>query len=323
MQSGIYGLVCVPTGKVLVGSAINWASRTKTHIRHLRRGDHQNGPTQAAWIKYGEPNFEVKLLEAVEDHAQLGECERWWVKHFGPKAFNIQPGGSAGYYIHGMTGSSTWKSWDSMLQRCTNPNSPDYPKWGGIGVKVCKRWQESFANFLADMGERPPGKSIDRHPDPNGHYAPGNCRWATKSEQQRNKRNTRRLTYKGVTKLLIEWAIEKQIPYDLLLKRVNAGATEDQLFAPSYWRYAGIMAVNGTKPKRYRRTSTRKILKFTAFGKTLSIVEWAKETGMTKNCLYIRLQRYKMDPEAALQPYVFRRGPGFKCTSQKLKGDQK
>lgn len=82
--------------------------------------------------------------------------------------------------------SPTYNTWVSMLQRCTNPRATYYRYYGGRGIAVCDRWR-SFASFLADMGERPAGKSIDRI-DTNGDYEPGNCRWATASEQRRNQR---------------------------------------------------------------------------------------------------------------------------------------
>jgi hypothetical protein len=71
-----------------------------------------------------------------------------------------------------------------MIRRCTHVNDPRYPEWGGRGITVCERWLE-FPNFLADMGERPPGMSLERK-DNNGNYEPGNCTWATPHEQMMN-----------------------------------------------------------------------------------------------------------------------------------------
>jgi hypothetical protein len=74
-----------------------------------------------------------------------------------------------------------------MIERCTNPHDTDWKNYGGRGIAVCDRWRHSFEAFLEDMGEKPPGHSIDRINN-DGNYEPGNCRWATASEQQHNKR---------------------------------------------------------------------------------------------------------------------------------------
>ena len=81
-----------------------------------------------------------------------------------------------------------------MIQRCENPKRNNYGRYGGAGITVCDRWRHGdgarsgFECFLGDVGERPPGKSLDRYPNPAGNYEPGNCRWATALEQRHNRR---------------------------------------------------------------------------------------------------------------------------------------
>ncbi len=86
--------------------------------------------------------------------------------------------------------SREYSSWGAMFQRCVNPNNPAYPRYGGRGISICKRWHK-YENFLADMGRCPLGKSIDRINN-DGNYDPHNCRWATATEQARNQRPRKR-----------------------------------------------------------------------------------------------------------------------------------
>lgn len=92
----------------------------------------------------------------------------------------------ANQFRHGEFGTRTYTSWDNMIQRCTNPNSTAYKRYGAIGVTVCDRWLQ-YENFRQDMGERPEGKSLDRL-NSFGNYQPNNCKWSTVLEQARNKR---------------------------------------------------------------------------------------------------------------------------------------
>lgn len=113
--------------------------------------------------------------------------------------------------------------WMRLIRRCEDPNNKSYSRYGGRGIVVCDRWRADFAAFFADMGHRPsPKHSIDRI-DNNGNYQPGNCRWATATEQSRNRRSTVMLRYQGEVACLREWSQRLDIAETSMRRKVRAG----------------------------------------------------------------------------------------------------
>ena len=104
---------------------------------------------------------------------------------------------------HGLTQSPAYNCWANMKRRCTNPADSKFNIYGGRGITVCARWMFSLENFVSDMGPRPVGTTLDRI-DPDGSYSPDNCRWATKSVQNQNRRKVRCIQNFTTEELLAE-----------------------------------------------------------------------------------------------------------------------
>lgn len=134
---------------------------------------------------------------------------------------------------HGGRKDTEYRCWISMISRCHNPNHDAFHNYGGRGIIVCDRWRNSYKAFLEDMGRRPsPSHTLDRHPDTNGNYEPGNVRWATHKEQSRNKRDNLIVTINGVSRCLIEWAEVSGIGENTLRRRVQRGWPPERLLEP-------------------------------------------------------------------------------------------
>lgn len=117
-----------------------------------------------------------------------------------------------------------------MLARCLNPNEQAFPNYGGRGIVVCERWL-TFENFYDDMGDPPPGTSLDRV-DNNRGYGPDNCRWATPKQQGRNKRNNRLVTRHGETMPMAAWIEHLGLNATTVYERQRRGWPENHLLDP-------------------------------------------------------------------------------------------
>lgn len=182
-----------------------------------------------------------------------------------------------------------------MLARCTNGKNRRYKDYGGRGIGVCERWYD-FANFLADMGEKPKGYSLDRI-DVNGDYEPGNCRWATATEQARNKRNNTLLTHNGETHTIAEWGDILGIRHTTISTRLHSG-----------WSVERALTPHKTPKAEYRHNHA-----LTYNGETLTLAEWARKTGIGTSAIYGRFHAGLPAEEILRHEDRRRTKPGSKC----------
>lgn len=190
--------------------------------------------------------------------------------------------------VHGMSGTPEHVVWAQMRERCRNPNSPSWENYGGRGISVCDRWQE-FANFFADMGQRPSPKHSLERLDVNRGYEIGNCVWATKKTQARNTRRNHYITFNGETRCVAEWSELTGIGGPTIRFRLKEGWTvERALTTPA-------------APIPPRRNGH-----LTFGGETMSVAAWARRYGMDRNTLHMRLTKYGWPLERALTEPVRR-----------------
>lgn len=132
---------------------------------------------------------------------------------------------------HKLTKSKAWNTWVNIRQRCHNPKTSSFSKYGAKGIRVCERWH-SFENFYADMGDPPStAHTLDRI-DPSGNYEPNNCRWATQLVQQNNRSSNRLITAFGKTQTLQQWSRETGFAHRTIHNRIaNLGWSPETALA--------------------------------------------------------------------------------------------
>ena len=153
---------------------------------------------------------------------------------------------------HGHSGkrwqSPTYISWAGMVKRCTNANNPGYRLYGARGITVCDRWRK-FENFLEDMGVRPDGLTLERINNNEG-YSQSNCKWATPAEQQRNRRDNNKYTFRGMTMILPDWAEKTGIDFEVLRGRFNLGWPAELALTLPATKSNSVLRKSRVYPKR-------------------------------------------------------------------------
>lgn len=148
------------------------------------------------------------------------------VAYFRMKSGHTKSCGCAkkGPVTHGKSRTKTHNSWLAMKQRCQYEGHPEFHRYGAAGIKVCERWNNSFESFLEDMGEKPDGMSLDRI-NSSGNYEPGNCRWATTAQQNRNRKSNINITHNGKTMCVRDWCHELGLNADRVYGYIRRGVS--------------------------------------------------------------------------------------------------
>lgn len=137
---------------------------------------------------------------------------------------------------HGDSGSTEFKRWLSLIGRCNNPSDKAFGDYGGRGIKVCERWME-YENFLSDMGRCPSKEHTIDRVDNDGGYNKANCRWATKTEQNNNRRSNVVIEHDGRKMTATQWSKEIGVKYTTILYRLNAGYDLKNIFSRKQLRH--------------------------------------------------------------------------------------
>lgn len=144
---------------------------------------------------------------------------------------------------HGLSQTRAYNAWNCMWDRCTNPGYASYDRYGRRGITVCDRWKD-VRNFVSDMGQPPPGFTLDRI-DNDGNYEPSNCRWATHKEQSNNRITNRLIAYRGERKTAAEWAVVTGVSEKLIGRRLRDGWPVERLFVTPRRKHSITHCRNG------------------------------------------------------------------------------
>lgn len=166
--------------------------------------------------------------------------------------------------------------WTGMRRRCNNSSAKQFADYGGRGIRVCERWN-SFATFVSDMGPRPDGYTIERIDNEKG-YGPDNCRWASRQEQQRNRRVSVYVIVDGVRHLAVALSNISGLKTDTIIERAKAGLTYAEIMSPDRRVYTAGLALGGkaSGAKKQEATHCKKGHEFSEENTSFSKEGWRR-----------------------------------------------
>lgn len=211
-----------------------------TSVRALEPGQRVNRLTVLAQVppKVGSANrarrysvqcFCGAVFEARSDNLKSGKASSCGCQTKGLLSQAMK--GNCNNVKHGMTGTPTHRAWINMMQRSHWKSDLNSPNYAERGISVCDRWAQSFEAFLADMGPKPAGMTLDRENNDRG-YEPGNCRWVTQKVQQNNRTTNNVIEQMGELLTVAQWAERFGLKRSTLSKRLHRGDSIGRALRP-------------------------------------------------------------------------------------------
>jgi len=266
-----------------IGQTLYYKQRKQSHNSRVKNKKYTSFKYEKArlLIREGFP-LKIKLLHKNLNKKQANTLESYYINKY-KLANTLDKKITKKSYKHGLCYTQVYRAWVNMRARCNNPKNNEFDNYGKRGIKVCKSWDKSFLSFYKDIGEPPSKKHSLERINNNKGYSKLNCKWATMSQQARNTRRVKKLTYRGINKTLVEWSEELDISYTTLRKRLRDGWDVEKTFNTPLNQHLHLLTYKG---------------------KTQNLKKWAEELDINVKTLRDRVNKSKWGVVKALNTPV-------------------